>query len=110
MTTLLIEVSRLDQDVSLFMLILEKELTDAMVNNLAQCLAREEKLRNLGINGFGLKRHVVERHVENHIRLNDAAYHLLSEWHASKATRVVAHRELCAALMTAGLEDFIDEM
>ena len=86
------------------------ELTDAMVNNLAQCLTSEENLRNLAMNGFGMKRYVVERHVSNHRKLNDAAYHLLSEWLNSKATRVVAYRELCAALMTAGQEALIIEM
>ena len=80
------------------------------MNNLAQCLTSEEKLRKLAMTGFGMKRHVVERHVENYRKINDAAYHLLSEWLNSKATRVVAYRELCAALTAAGLEELIQEL
>ena len=81
-----------------------------MVNNLAQCLTSEEKLRKLAMDGFGMKRYVVERHVENYKRINDAAYHLLSEWLNSKATRVVAYRDLCNALKVAGLEALLEEL
>ena len=81
-----------------------------MVNNLAQCLTSADRLRTLAMTGFGMKRYVFERHVENNRRINDAAYHLLSEWLNSKATRVVAYRELCAALTAAGLEQLIQEL
>ena len=81
-----------------------------MVNNLAQFLTSEEKLRKLAMSGFGMRRHVVELHVDNYRKINDAAYHLLSEWLNSKATRVVAYREICAALTAANLDEFIQEL
>ena len=84
------------------------ELTDQMLQDLAEHISSYAELRALAINGLGLDAVKVQKNKENYPNdITTAAHKVLTEWYKSQKDRQNAYKELCTGLTKSNLDLYI---
>ena len=87
----------------IFDLHLGPELTEAMVVNMSRRLTSATEVRQLGIKGLRIRKHIVDKHLNNERDISEAAYKVLDEWCKDQLNSRVAHSTLCGTLRRVGM-------
>ena len=80
------------------------EITDIMMNRLANDITGETELRKLGIQGLRMEGNVIDSHITNSRDINSAADRVLFKWLDRQENRKVAYEMLCDALKTVDMQ------
>ena len=79
-------------------------LTDVHIVLLANSISKRSMLRTLGVVGLGLGAPQCDAHMNNHPDINDAAYHVLTDWRHTQENDAAAYTRMKRALDVANLQ------
>ena len=79
----------------------DSELTDVKLLKLADRITSKAEVRNLAMNGLGMKAENVQHHLANSPSdIKTAMLHIMREWRNSQHDDRIAYIKLCRALKT----------
>ena len=88
-----------------------RKLTDSRILKLSEIITTGADLRKLGLLGLKLDGHIVQKHLTNNKQdITSAAFELVIEWRKNQSHNSAAYKNICYALIDAGLELFINAL
>ena len=81
-----------------------------MVLRLSSRMTSPADIRLLAMNGLQIKKHIVDKHLNNERDISEAAFRVLDEWCKNQLNSRVAHSRLCRVLRLVDMSAFIKHL
>ena len=88
---------------------LNTKLTDSMINELAKCFPDDGMLRSFAIKRLKMARETIQAALRDNLKIESAAYAVLTEWDNSQPCKKEAYQALRNALFAGNLGSFINK-